>query len=152
MSSSTDRYTPGHGAHWAPTLTVTHLDIEQVQLNRIASVHVLIRVEELPPQQQYLALLNILLPQCLGMVEPVHYGNTNRLTDEYRQVYVTATEQHVTDTDADRATSQTTRDSDTEARDSDTEAWDSDTEARDSDTEPRDSPWWRHHSANITLC
>lgn len=45
-----------------------YLYIEQVELDRVSGVHVLIRVEELPPQQQHLRLLHTLFPQRPTMV------------------------------------------------------------------------------------
>lgn len=49
-----------------------HLHVEQVELDGVPGVHVLVRVEELPPQQQHLALLHALLPQRPAVVQPVH--------------------------------------------------------------------------------
>ena len=48
------------------------LDIEQVELYRVASVHILVRVEKLSPQQQNLVGVDVLFPQRLGVVQPVH--------------------------------------------------------------------------------
>lgn len=53
-------------------LVRSYLNIKQVELNGVSGVHVLVRVEELPPQQQHLRLLHTLLPQRPAMVQPVH--------------------------------------------------------------------------------
>lgn len=52
---------------------IVYLYIEQVELDRIARVDILVRIEELPSQKQYFALLDTLLPKCPTVIQPVHY-------------------------------------------------------------------------------
>lgn len=49
-----------------------YLHIEQIELHRISGVYVLVRVEELSPEQQHLRLLYTLLSQRPSVVQPVH--------------------------------------------------------------------------------
>lgn len=51
---------------------LSYLHVEQVELHGVSGVHVLVRVEELPPQQQHLGLLHPLLPQRPAVVQPVY--------------------------------------------------------------------------------
>ena len=50
----------------------TDLHVEEVELDRIASVHVLVGEEKLATQQKELALVHSLLTQRLRVVQPVH--------------------------------------------------------------------------------
>ena len=50
----------------------TDLDVEQVELDWVSGINVLVRIKELPPQQQHLHLLHTLLSQRSAVVQPVH--------------------------------------------------------------------------------
>ena len=50
----------------------TDLHVEEVELDRVASVNVLIGEEELATQQKELTLVHSLLTQRLRVVQPVH--------------------------------------------------------------------------------
>lgn len=65
---------PPHSCSAATPNPQTHLHIEKVQLDGIARIHILVGVEELPPQQKCLVLLHALFPQRAAMVQPVHWG------------------------------------------------------------------------------
>lgn len=49
-----------------------YLHVKQVELDGIPGVHVLVGVEELPPEEKHLCFLHTLLPECPSMVEPVY--------------------------------------------------------------------------------
>lgn len=49
-----------------------HLNVEQVQLDRVPGVHVLVGIKELASEQQGFALLHSLLPERPAVVQPVH--------------------------------------------------------------------------------
>ncbi len=55
-----------------PCEKFVYLNVEQVELDGVSGVHILVRVEELPPQQQHFCLLHTLFPQRPAVVQPVH--------------------------------------------------------------------------------
>lgn len=57
-----------------------YLHVEKVQLDGVTGVHVLVRVEELPPEQKRLVLLHPLLPQGPAVVQPVHWDTEGPLS------------------------------------------------------------------------
>lgn len=77
---------PQPGAPWnLPSLSVwegnTYLNIEQVELHRVSRVHILIRVKELPSQQQRFIFIHSLFSECPAVIQPI-YCNTTRQRKE----------------------------------------------------------------------
>lgn len=66
--------------HLPASRSTPYLHVEKVQLHRVPGIHILVRVEELSPQQQRLVLLYALLPQCPPMVQPVHWNTDSALS------------------------------------------------------------------------
>lgn len=69
----------------SPTSTPEHqiwyLNIKQVQLHGVSRVHILVRVKELPSQQQRFVFIYSLLSECSAVVQPI-YCNTVRQMKE----------------------------------------------------------------------
>lgn len=62
-----------------------YLHVKEVQLDGVPGVHILVGVEELPPEQQRLVLLHPLFPQGPAVVQPVHWDTESPLRARPRQ-------------------------------------------------------------------
>ena len=63
--------------------TGSDLYVKQVELDRVPGVHILVRVEELAPEQERLVLVHALLPERSAVVQPVHWKH-NTQSDQIR--------------------------------------------------------------------
>lgn len=54
------------------TLDYAYLYVEQVELNWVPGVYILVRVEELSPEEQHFSLLYPLLTQRPPVVQPIY--------------------------------------------------------------------------------
>lgn len=51
----------------------SHLHVKQIELDWISGVHVLVRVEELAPEEEGLVLVHALLSEGPAVIQPVHW-------------------------------------------------------------------------------
>lgn len=66
-------FSPGHGAEdLGGFFSHTYLNIKQVELDGVSGINVLVRVEELAPQQQRFVLVHPLFSEGPTVIQPVH--------------------------------------------------------------------------------